>query len=313
MTAHITVLLNETVDALNVTPDGCYVDCTFGRGGHTALLLSGLGDKGRLIAFDRDPQAIEAGKQRFADDSRIDWVEQGFDALASVVGRDSVDGVMADLGVSSPQLDQAERGFSFLHDGPLDMRMDPTSGQSAAQWLASVAHPDLARVLRVYGDERHASRLATAIIEARKAQPFERTGQLAECIKAAHPSWPQGRHPATQAFQAIRIFINDELGHLERVLPQMVDVLKPGGRLAVISFHSLEDRMVKRFIRDEANPKGDPLGLLPSPAPRLKAIGKAIYPSQAEVDANPRSRSAVLRIAEKVAALGSHSVTSRRK
>ena len=303
MNPHVTVLLHETVDAILGNLNGTYVDCTLGRGGHTALLLSKLGPDARVVGLDRDPQAIEHCVARFADEPRFQAVQTDFAGLADACqSLGPVDGVMADLGVSSPQLDQAERGFSFQHDGPLDMRMDPSQGQSAAQWLADVKHPDLARVLREFGDERHASRIATAILEARDRGPLTRTLELAEVIKKAHPKWEPGRHPATQSFQAIRIFVNQELEQIDRVLPQICDLLKPGGRMAVISFHSLEDRRIKRFIRDQANPKGDPLGLLPQPAPRLKSVGKAIKPSLAEVNQNPRARSSVLRVAEKVSA-----------
>ena len=303
MNPHVTVLLHETVDAILGNLNGTYVDCTLGRGGHTALLLSKLGPDARVVGLDRDPQAIEHCVKRFADEPRFQAVQTDFAGLAKACqSLGPVDGVMADLGVSSPQLDQAERGFSFQQDGPLDMRMDPSQGQSAAQWIAEVKHPDLARVLREFGDERHASRIATAILEARDHAPLTRTLELAEVIKKAHPKWEPGRHPATQSFQAIRIFVNQELEQIDLVLPQMCDLLKLGGRMAVISFHSLEDRRIKRFIRDQANPKGDPLGLLPQPAPRLKSIGKAIKPSAAEVGQNPRARSSVLRVAEKVSA-----------
>lgn len=303
MNPHVTVLLHETVDAILGNLNGLYVDCTLGRGGHTALLLSKLGPDARVVGLDRDQQAIEYCVQRFVDDPRFQAVQTDFAGLAEACrSLGPVDGVMADLGVSSPQLDQAERGFSFQQDGPLDMRMDPSQGQSAAEWLAEVKHPDLARVLREFGDERHASRIASAILEARDHAPLTRTLELAEVIKKAHPKWEPGRHPATQSFQAIRIFVNQELEQIDLVLPQICDLLRPGGRMAVISFHSLEDRRIKRFIRDQANPKGDPLGLLPQPAPRLKSVGKAIKPSSAEVDQNPRARSSVLRVAEKVPA-----------
>lgn len=306
MTGHVTVLLDETVQGALTDRDGVYVDCTLGRGGHCAHLLDQLGPGARVIGLDRDPQAIEACTERFQDEPRFTAIRTDFAGLdvalesLNLVG--SVTGIIADLGVSSPQLDQADRGFSFQQDGPLDMRMDPEVGQSAAEWLADVKHPDLARVLREFGEERHASRIATAILNARAAQPITRTAQLADIIKQAHPKWEPGRHPATQSFQAIRIHVNQELAQIDSVLPKMLDVLVPGGRMAVISFHSLEDRRIKRFIRDQANPPGDPLGLLPQPKPRLRSIGKAIKPSAAEVSANPRARSSVLRIAEKVSA-----------
>ena len=306
MSAHVTVLLNETVQAVLGSADGLYVDCTLGRGGHTAHLLSQLGPNARVIGFDRDPQAIEFCTERFQDEPRFRAVQSDFAGLASTLAEigelGAVSGIMADLGVSSPQLDQPGRGFSFQKDGPLDMRMDPNSGQSAAAWLADVKHPDLARVLREFGEEKFASKIATAILNARMESPIETTLQLAEVVKAAHPKWEAGRHPATQTFQAIRIHINQELAQIDEVLPQMVQALTPGGRMAVISFHSLEDRRIKRFIRDQANPPGDPLGLLPQPAPVLKPLGKAIKPSADEVAGNPRARSSVLRVAEKVTA-----------
>lgn len=305
MTAHVSVLLQETVDAMVTDTDGLYVDCTLGRGGHTAYLLSLLGPGARVIGFDRDPDAIDAVRERFSGDHRFTAVHRPFADLSETLDElgvsGQVDGVMADLGVSSPQLDVAERGFSFQTDGPLDMRMDPTRGQSAAEWLATVKHPDLARALRTLGDETHASRIATAILEARATAPIERTLQLASIVKAAHPRWEPGRHPATKTFQAIRIAVNAELEQIDAVLPQILAVMKPGGRMAVISFHSLEDRRIKRFIRDQANPPGDPLGFLPQPPPRVKPLGKAIRPSAVEIDANPRARSSVLRVAEKCA------------
>ena len=305
MSAHVTVLLNETVQAVLGPVDGTYIDCTLGRGGHTAQLLASLGPDARVIGLDRDPEAIAHCTERFSDDSRFEAVASDFAGLTEVLALrrlvGAVDGVMADLGVSSPQLDQAERGFSFQQDGPLDMRMNPEVGPTAAEWLADVRHPDLARVLREFGDEKFASKIATAILNARAEAPITTTLQLADIIKTAHPKWEPGRHPATQSFQAIRIHINQELAQIDQVLPQIVEALKPGGLMAVISFHSLEDRRIKRFIRDQANPPGDPLGLLPQPAPVLKPIGKAIKPSAAEVKANPRSRSSVLRVACKVA------------
>lgn len=306
MSAHVTVLLDETVQAVLGSDAGIYVDCTLGRGGHSAHLLSRLGPNARLIAFDRDPEAIEFARDRFAREPRFQAVHASFDQLSATLASlglsGEIDGILADLGVSSPQLDQGDRGFSFQVDGPLDMRMDPTQGHSAADWLARVKHPDLARVLRSFGDESNASRIASAILEARERAPITRTLQLAEIIKQAHPRWEPGRHPATKSFQAIRIAVNAELDQIDAVLPQMLDALKPGGKMAVISFHSLEDRRIKRFIRDQANPQGDPLGLLPQPAPTLTPLGKAIKPSAAEIEANPRARSSVLRVAQKVSA-----------
>lgn len=305
MSQHVTVLLNETVEAIVGPAEGLYIDCTLGRGGHTALLLSKLGPQARVIGVDRDPQAIEFCQQRFADDARFEAIASDFGSLGAVLDArgwvGQVDGIMADLGVSSPQLDQADRGFSFQQDGPLDMRMDPNHGQPASDWIAHVKHPDLARVLREFGDERYASRIASAILEARAVKPITRTLQLAQIVKDAHPKWEPGRHPATQTFQAIRIHVNQELAQIDQVLPEMVRALSPAGLMAVISFHSLEDRRIKRFIRDQANPPGDPLGMLPQPAPVLKPIGKAIKPSAQEVQANPRARSSVLRVAQKVA------------
>jgi 16S rRNA (cytosine1402-N4)-methyltransferase len=261
-----------------------------------------------LIGIDKDPQAIVHGREQLGGDARFTIVQQSFAMIAQVAqhagvaGR--VDGVLLDLGVSSPQLDQAERGFSFLQDGPLDMRMDPNSGMSAAQWLAVATDKEIADVLKRYGDERHARRIARAIVAARQVEPILTTGRLAEIVSAANPAWEKGKHPATRSFQAIRIFINRELDDLQQFLGQVLEVLRPGGRLAVISFHSLEDRIVKRFMRDQA--KGDrfPAGVPVTQAqlqPRLKLLGKAIRPGADETESNPRARSAVLRVAERLA------------
>ena len=305
--AHTTVLLHETVDGCVVDPDGIYVDGTFGRGGHSRLLLSKLSPKGRLIGFDKDPLAIASGKELAAEDSRFHIVQASFADMTTellVLGYPQVNGILLDLGVSSPQLDDAERGFSFMRDGPLDMRMNPDAGMSAAEWVATTSEEEIARVLKVYGEERFGKRMARAIINARAEAPITRTAVLAELIKEANPAWEKHKHPATRAFQAIRIAVNNELGDLEDVLARSVDLLKPGGRLSVISFHSLEDRMVKRFIRAQEKGNEPPPGV-PLTEDQLgrtmKRIGKAFMPGREEVERNPRARSAVLRVAERLA------------
>lgn len=308
MTQHTTVLLKEAVDALLVDPDGSYVDGTFGRGGHCSELLSRLSDKGSVIAIDKDPQAISAGLDRFQQEQRLSLVHGSFGDLAKIVShtgkQGSISGVLLDLGVSSPQLDQAQRGFSFLRDGPLDMRMDTSKGMSAAEWIASADEQEIAKVLKEYGEERFARRMARAVIRERALQPITRTVQLAQILAAAHPAWERGKHPATKAFQAIRIFINRELADLDSLLMQIIDCLKVGGRLVVISFHSLEDRRVKRFIRDQEQgiklPKNLPVRDIDRGV-RLVKVGKAIKPANTEVEHNVRARSAVMRIAERVA------------
>ncbi|MEL7398987.1 MAG: 16S rRNA (cytosine(1402)-N(4))-methyltransferase RsmH [Pseudomonadota bacterium] len=305
--AHVTVLLSEAVEALVVDVEGFYVDGTFGRGGHSRLLLQHLGAEGRLLGIDKDPLAIAEGYSLKGQDGRFDIAHGSFAQLQEFMAdRDlqgKVDGILVDLGVSSPQLDEAERGFSFLQDGPLDMRMNTESGISAAQWIAEADEADIAHVLKVYGEERFARRMASAIVKARAETPIERTLQLANIVAEANPAWEKGKHPATRAFQAIRIFINDELADLESFLDQALEVLKPGGRLAVISFHSLEDRMVKRFIRDkergQAVPKGVPL-MESQLNKRMKSLGKAVRASKEEVAVNVRSRSAIMRVAEKI-------------
>jgi len=305
---HTTVLLNEAVEALVTDPHGFYVDGTFGRGGHSAAILARLAPGGRLLAIDKDPQAIATARQRFGTDNRFEIVRGSFADTARFVTErgqlGSVTGVLLDLGVSSPQLDQAERGFSFMNDGPLDMRMDPDQGLSAAQWLAIAREEDIARVLKEYGEERFSRRIAGAIVRERQQQPITRTRQLAEIVAAANPAWEKGKNPATRAFQAIRIHINRELEDLQLVLDQVLDVLATSGRLVVISFHSLEDRLVKRFIRDKEKrpkiPRGLPIRDADISRP-LRAIGKAVKADAAEVDVNQRSRSAVMRVAEKVA------------
>ncbi|MAN50972.1 MULTISPECIES: 16S rRNA (cytosine(1402)-N(4))-methyltransferase RsmH [unclassified Marinimicrobium] len=304
---HQTVLLNEAVDALVQDVDGFYVDGTFGRGGHSARILERLSEKGRLLGIDKDADAIAVAHERFAGDARFEIAQGSFAALAELVGArgmtGKVQGLLLDLGVSSPQLDEAERGFSFLNDGPLDMRMDRSSGQSAAEWLAEAPEAEIARVLKEYGEERFGKRMARALVAARAEQPITRTSQLAEIVKAANPAWEKGKHPATRAFQGIRIHVNNELSDLEAILAQALTVLAPGGRLVVISFHSLEDRLVKRFIRRQE--KGQPL---PAGLPvrdeqldrTLKSVGKAVRASDIEVGANVRSRSAIMRVAEKL-------------
>lgn len=299
--SHISVLLTETIDALLAErTEGCFVDATFGRGGHAQALLARLGANSRLIAFDKDPQAQAEGAAMAAQDSRLVMVHASFAELAEQLARlniTQVDGVMADLGVSSPQLDQAERGFSFMNDGPLDMRMDNSKGVTAAQWLQDIEETALADVLFQYGDERYSRRIARAIKQAGR---IETTGQLAQIVKEAHPKWEKHKHPATRSFQAIRIAINRELDDLMLFLPQAVQVLKPTGRLAVISFHSLEDRAVKQFIQQQSTLPEQ--GWLPQPVadPRcLKKIAR-VSASDHEVGSNPRARSAWLRVAERL-------------
>ena len=308
VTEHSTVLLYEAIDALVVDPDGLYVVGTFGRGGHTAELLSRLSVKGSVIAIDKDLDAIASGNARFAGDDRLSLVHGSFADLTSIVEQagmqGNVSGVLLDLGVSSPQLDQADRGFSFMRDGPLDMRMDTSKGLSAAEWIASADEQEIAKVIKEFGEERFARRMAAAIVRERTESPIESTVQLAKILAEAHPAWERGKHPATKAFQAIRIFINRELADLEELLEQVIDSLAIGGHLVVISFHSLEDRRVKRFIRDQHRgiklPKNLPIPDVDRGV-RLIKVGKAIKPSATEVENNVRARSAVMRIAERVA------------
>ena len=309
MTGHTPVLLDEVLAGLAIKADGLYCDATFGRGGHTAAILAALGPEGRVVALDRDPDAIRAGQVRFAGEPRLTLVKGSFDRLEERVraaGLDGqLDGVLMDLGVSSPQLDVAGRGFSFMQDGPLDMRMDYESGQSAADWLARAGERDIATVLRTLGEERFANRIARAIVAARAERPIATTGELAAIVSAAVPTREPGKHPATRTFQAIRIHVNGELDALEAALPRAVRMLAPGGRLCVISFHSLEDRVVKRYVQREA--QGDPVyaglpDVPPHARPRLRRVGAAVHPGEAEVASNPRARSAVLRVAERLAA-----------
>lgn len=306
---HITVLLDEAVEALDVRADGRYLDGTFGRGGHSRLLLSKLGPDGRLLGFDKDPQAIATGQALAAEDGRFVIVQRSFAELgAEVAVRDmagQVDGVLLDLGVSSPQLDDAERGFSFMNDGPLDMRMDASRGVSAAEFIANAPVEEIARVFKEYGEERFAGRMARAVVERRVIQPFERTADLAEVLKVANPAWEKGKNPATRAFQGLRIHVNNELADLEAGLEAAMAALKVGGRLVVISFHSLEDRIVKLFMRKLAKGEADNLPRnLPvrfeAFEPFIRIHGKAQFAGEAELKANPRSRSAVMRVAEKL-------------
>lgn len=310
---HISVLLNESIDGLAIKPDGTYIDGTFGRGGHSRTILSKLGENGRLFSIDRDPQAIAEAQK--IDDPRFTIIHGPFSGMAEYAERydlvGQVDGVLLDLGVSSPQLDDAERGFSFMKDGPLDMRMDPTTGIPASQWLVDADLDDITWVIREFGEDKHARRIAKGIIayqENEENEPLTRTGQLAKLISDVAPkSFKEKKHPATRAFQAFRIYINSELEEIDTALKGAASILAPQGRISVISFHSLEDRMVKRFIRKESQGPQVPHGL-PLTEDQIKAlgsadlkpIGKAIKPSKDEVDENTRSRSSVLRIAEKL-------------
>lgn len=306
---HITVLLEEAVEALAVRADGCYLDGTFGRGGHSRLILQNLGPEGRLLGFDKDPQAIATGQTLAAEDGRFVIVQRSFAELGTeaqergLAGK--VSGILLDLGVSSPQLDDPERGFSFMNDGPLDMRMDPSRGVSAAEFVNSAPAEEIARVFKEYGEERFSRRMAGAVVARRETQPFERTGDLAEVLKVANPAWEKGKNPATRAFQGLRIHVNNELGDLEAGLEAALEALEVGGRLVVISFHSLEDRIVKLFMRKLVKGEADNLPRnLPirhqAFEPRIKLIGKAQFASDDETRANPRSRSAVMRVAEKL-------------
>lgn len=306
---HVTVLLHEAVEALALKSAGCYLDGTFGRGGHSREILRGLGPQGRLLGFDKDPLAIASGLALAAEDARFQIVQRSFAELGEEVAarglQGQVDGLLLDLGVSSPQLDDPARGFSFMNDGPLDMRMNPHAGVSAAEWIATAAEEEIARVFYEYGEERFSRRMARAIVQRRSEQPFTRTADLAEVIAAANPAWEKGKHPATRAFQGLRIHVNNELGDLERGLDAALEALAVGGRLVVISFHSLEDRIVKQFMRRQVKGEADNLPRdLPIQVakfdPRLKLIGKPQYASTAELKANPRSRSAVMRVAEKL-------------
>ena len=299
---HITVMLNEAVQALVIRPDGVYVDGTFGRGGHSKLILSQLGEGGRLWVFDKDPRAIAAAQELAKKDVRVQVVHDSFKTMSAHLAKSSVDGVLLDLGVSSPQIDEAERGFSFRQDGPLDMRMDDSRGQTAAQWLATVEEAELVRVLREYGEERFAKPIAKAIVARRTQKPFVTTLDLAGVIAGQVKTFEKGQHPATRTFQAIRIAVNDELGDLSETLTAILGLLKPKGRMAVISFHSLEDRPVKQFIAQHSRHQADwarlPLTDAQLPKLALTDLGRQ-KPSEDEILHNPRSRSAILRVAEK--------------
>lgn len=303
--AHVTVLLEEAVEALAIKADGVYMDATFGRGGHSRRILAELNEKGRLIAVDRDPDAIDAG--RAINDSRFRLVHRAFGEIAEAAheaGACDVDGILFDIGVSSPQIDDGERGFSFRHDAPLDMRMDTTQGETAAEWLARAEIREITEVIRDYGEERFAFQIAKKVVAARLEQPIDTTGQFAALVRATVRTREPGQDAATRSFQALRIHTNQELGQLEIALPQALDLLKPGGRLVVISFHSLEDRIVKNFMREQSTadslPKNLPLRADQLPKPKLRLVGKAVKASVAEVAANPRARSAVMRVAEKI-------------
>lgn len=305
---HDSVLLNEAVEALVIDPNGIYIDCTFGRGGHSRAILSHLSDEGRLIGFDKDLQAIAVGEQLQQEDQRFSIVHESFSLLEQEVIKrgwvGEVTGVLMDLGVSSPQLDQAERGFSFMQDGPLDMRMDTTRGQTAAQWVANTDEEDMVWTFKTYGEERYAKRIARAIVEKRAKTSITRTKELADIISEAHPRWEKHKHPATRCFQAIRIAVNRELDDLKDTLEQALNVLKVGGRLVAISFHSLEDRIVKQFIRKQEKGQDFPPGLPITEDMinrRMKKIGKFTKAGESELERNIRARSAVMRVAEKLA------------
>ena len=304
---HKPVFLNEVLDALAIRPDGCYVDCTFGRGGHSRAIMQRLGSRGRLFAFDKDPEAIRVAQKDFAGNKCFTCFHGSFTRLAEVIGQmgllGTIDGLLFDLGVSSPQLDDAARGFSFLKDGLLDMRMNPNQGCSAAEWINQASQAELTSVLRHYGEERYAGRIARTIVASRAERAITSTRELSELIKAAVPTVETGKHPATRSFQAIRIHVNNELEELKAALAQVTGVLCEGGRLAVISFHSGEDRIVKRFIRQQARVDPYPSYLPVSGneiKPRMQAVGRPLKSGEEANQANPRGRSAVLRIAEKL-------------
>lgn len=303
--SHRPVLLTEVLEGLDIQSNGMYVDGTFGRGGHAGAILGRLGSAGKLLAMDKDPEAVRSAELQFGSDSRFEIEHGAFTMLGQLIEqrqlKGRVNGLLLDLGVSSPQLDDPLRGFSFSDDGPLDMRMDPAAGLSAAQWLAEADEQAISDVLKTFGEERFARRIARKIVQARKEEPVCTTRQLAELIAAAVPVRERHKHPATRSFLALRIFINRELDDLQAVLEQVPDALAKHGRLAVISFHSLEDRIVKRFIRREYRGQQPPPDLPLSGMehqPRLRPVGKAIRPGAAEVARNPRARSAVLRVAE---------------
>ena len=305
--SHVTVLLNEAVDALNIKPGGTYIDGTFGRGGHSKKILSTLGSSGRLLAIDRDLAALATGKN--IQDARFSIEHRHFSEINQLaINNDitQVDGILLDLGISSPQIDDGKRGFSFRFDAPLDMRMDQSRGKTVAELLATISEQQLGKVIKDYGEERFAKQVARAIIKERDdGRAITTTGQLAKVVASAIPKIEPGQNPATRTFQALRIFVNSELEELSLILPQCLSLLASGGRLVVISFHSLEDRIVKRFIQSEQNrddlPSNFPVKAKDLPQPRLMAVGKAIKPSAAEIKQNVRSRSAVMRVAERTA------------
>jgi len=300
---HRPVLLEEAIAALMVSADGAYLDGTFGRGGHSTRILDALSPLGTLAAFDQDPAASQVAKRLAEQDSRFRFQAANFRDLGQYIEPASVQGVLLDLGVSSPQLDDPDRGFSFTHDGPLDMRMNPEVGWSAAEWLSEVSETELAQVLRELGEERFARRIAAAIVQARSTARIERTAQLAEIVSTANPKWEPNKHPATRSFQAIRLHVNGELDALREALEAIVLALAPGGRMVVISFHSLEDRIVKRFIRQAARGEQLPPGVpiqYESDRGSVRQVGKAVMPSEQEVADNPRSRSAIMRVAERL-------------
>jgi len=308
--AHAPVLQAEVIDGLAIRPDGNYVDGTYGRGGHASSILAALGDNGRLIVMDRDPEAIADARKSFGPDRRVTIIHDDYANMVAHVSEldllQDIDGILLDLGVSSPQLDDAARGFSFQQDGPLDMRMNPQAGQSAADWLRQADEAEIARVLWEYGEERYSRRIARKIIEQRKIRPIEDTATLSALIGSVVPRPKNNRHPATRSFQAIRIHVNQELAQIQRLLDSIFDILRVGGRLLVISFHSLEDRLVKRFFRAGSTHPRLPRGLpmrdseIESVVP-LRLVGRAIRAGASELAANPRARSAVLRIAERAA------------
>ena len=305
--SHQPVLLKEALAGLSIQPGGVYVDGTFGRGGHAGAILAMLGPEGKLLAMDKDPDAVRSATHQFGDDPRFEIEQGSFVMLGNMLEQQhlqgQVNGLLLDLGVSSPQLDDASRGFSFSEDGPLDMRMDPDTGRSAADWLQSVEEKFLKQILFKYGEERDAARIAKAIVIAREQSAISTTLQLAEIVASVVPAHTRKKHPATKTFQAIRIFINDELGQIEAALQQSLDVLKRGGRLCVISFHSLEDRLVKRFMRDASRESEQYRGMPNVPEefrPKMQLIGKAVSATAAEISDNPRARSARLRIAERL-------------
>lgn len=303
---HQPVLVDEAVKALAIKPHGIYVDATFGRGGHSAAILNGLSHHGRLLAVDKDPEAVRVGQAVFEGDQRVSIQQGSFALLKQITDAyhfsGQLDGLLLDLGVSSPQLDDPKRGFGFTHDGPLDMRMDPGQTLSAAAWLANAAERQIEAALGNYGEERYARRIARAIVKERACRPITRTAQLADLIARAVPRWERHRHPATRSFQALRIVVNRELEALAAVLPQSLELLRAQGRLVVISFHSLEDRLVKRFIHQysgaQALPRRLPVSEAERPTARVRAVGRAVRPCEAECHRNPRARSAVMRVAE---------------